>query len=129
MDDTTTAETQSENKCDMHTNEALNTALVDFGVPKRSKRAKAEAERRAKKKYAERWHKSLGGREQVSDVRGYSGAAPEPKEPAFNRPSVGDWAPTYPATAKLGDLRPFAYALTGYDPDRVADEDYPWCVP
>jgi hypothetical protein len=103
----------------------LNTALVAFGVPVRSKRAQAEAERRAKKKYAERWHKSLGGRQQVCNVRGYS-----TPPAAFNRPSVDDWAPTNRATRSLSDRAPFAYALSGYDPDRVQLEGYDaWTVP
>lgn len=59
-------------------------------APRRSKRAQAEAERRAKKKYAERWHKSVGRREQVCDVRGYSGEAKA--TPAYNRPA-DDWRP------------------------------------
>jgi hypothetical protein len=100
-------------------------ALAAFGVPVRSKRAKAEAERRAKKKYAERWHKSLGGRQQVCNVRGYS-----TPPAAFNRPSVDDWAPTNRATRSLSDRAPFAYALSGYDPDRVQLEGYDaWTVP
>lgn len=70
----------------------VQAALETFGVPKRSKRALAEAERRAKKKYAERWHRSMGGRQHVSDVRGYSGEVKP--APAFNRPDVDAWRPT-----------------------------------
>lgn len=115
MDDSTTAETSVENRCDMHGTEALNT-----------KRAGSEAERRAKKAYADRWHKSMGGREQVANVRGYRG---EVKEPAYNRPGDPDWRPQYQATRALSDRAPFAHALSGHDPDRVADAEYPWTVP
>jgi hypothetical protein len=106
-------------------------ALAAFGVPVRSKRAKAEAERRAKKKYAERWHKSLGGRQQVCNVRGYRGTEKATGvEPAWNRPSLEDWAPKFPAKRSLSDRAPFATALSGYDPDRVQLEGYDaWTVP
>jgi hypothetical protein len=105
----------------------LNTALAAFGVPVRSKRAKAEAERRAKKKYAERWHKSLGGRQQVCNVRGYRGTEKATgQEPAWNRPSVDDWAPKYPAKRSLSDRAPFATALSGYDVERMTASEYAW---
>lgn len=39
------------------------------------------------------------------------------------------WRARYPATRHLGDRAPFAHHLSGYDPDRVADADYPWSVP
>lgn len=35
----------------------------------------------------------------------------------------------YPARRSLSDKAPFAHALSGYDPDRVAESDYPWTVP
>lgn len=31
-----------------------------------------------------------------------------------------------PATRSLSDKAPFAHALSGIDPDRVAEADYPW---
>lgn len=96
--------------------------LEKFGVPQRSKRAQAEAERRAKKKYAERWHRSMGGREQVSNVRGYSGEVKA--TPAYNRPDVDAWRPQNVATRSLSDRAPFAASLSGYDPGRVALEGY-----
>jgi hypothetical protein len=40
-----------------------------------------------------------------------------------------EWRPTYLATRRLSDRVPFAHALSGYDPDRIADEDYAWRVP
>lgn len=33
MNDQTTAESSDANRCDMHTNEALNKSLADFGAP------------------------------------------------------------------------------------------------
>jgi hypothetical protein len=105
----------------------LNTALAAFGVPVRSKRAKAEAERRAKKKYVERWHKSLGGRQQVCNVRGYRGTEKATgQEPAWNRPSLEDWAPKYPAKRSLSDRAPFAYSLSGLDVERMTASEYAW---
>jgi hypothetical protein len=35
----------------------------------------------------------------------------------------------YPAVRKLDERVPFAHALSGYDPDRVAESDYTWTVP
>jgi hypothetical protein len=100
----------------------LNAALESFGVP-RSKRAKAEAERRAKKKYAERWHKSLGGREQVCNVRGYRSTRPETgAEPAYNRPAVDDWAPRHVCVMSMDmALREMEF------PSRLAGAE--WTVP
>lgn len=37
--------------------------------------------------------------------------------------------PRYPATRHLSDRVPAAIALMGYDPDRIADSEYPWTVP
>jgi hypothetical protein len=35
----------------------------------------------------------------------------------------------YPAKRLLSDRAPFAHALSGYDPDRIACAEYPWTVP
>lgn len=40
-----------------------------------------------------------------------------------------DWRPENVATRHLSDRAPFAAQLSGWDPDRVADADYPWSVP
>ena len=58
----------------------LNEHLAAFGVPRRDPRGK--------KAYAERWHKSLGPRKQVTGPRGYSGTAP----PIANL-APDDWRP------------------------------------
>lgn len=78
-------------------NEPMVASSNDLNTP-RSRRASTEAELRAKKAYAARWHKSLGRREQVCDVRGYGPRrgvrAPDPetgREPQYNEPDYGLW--------------------------------------
>ena len=47
----------------------------------------------------------------------------------FTKPVEGEWTPKHPATRTLSERAPFAFGLSGIDPDRVEDTDYPWLVP
>lgn len=80
-------------------------ALADFGVPK-SKR---------------------GARNHVVNNR--AAVSRTGRETAIQNLASDEWRPRFPATRRLDERVPFAHALSGYDPDRVADEDYPWSVP
>jgi hypothetical protein len=118
---------ESVNEPTIHPSDDLNAALADFGDSPAARR-RAQASRK-------RWResvKSIAPRAHVVITRPSVPTDHNPRDverPAtFTRP-VDEWAPTYRATRRLSDRVPFAHALSGYDPDRVDDEDYPWSVP
>jgi L-rhamnose isomerase len=104
------------------TTPAVTEHLEAFGLPRR--RRDTDGERRYREST-----KAIVPRVHVVQTRPSTPTDHRTHQPAFNRPTVDEWRPTYQATRRLSDRAPAATALMGYDPDRVTEEDYPWSVP